>query len=327
MLGLPTSRVRELAREALVRSPPDRRARSTPSGAASSPTTCSASRAAPRPRPPGATCGGPSPPAPGRARCSTRWTSSTTRPTCPPSPRASRRAAPRRQRKPKAERKPKAKREPKEKRDRKSIGGRLADMDTFARRRLLGGIGLAAVALFVVLVPAGGRTHRRRRIHAQAQEGQQRRRADHRPAGVAPCRRDQLQGRRRGRGGRARRPAPADRAGPADPQQEPPGLRGLAVQLEGRREVAGRPGDRPERHLPGCGPATEGLPAVQVLRRVRGERGPRTASTREPRCCGASSTSSSRHHRTPRTARRRPRARRRSKRRRRRRPASRRRQA
>ena len=78
MLDMPESRVRELAREALV----DARAghapaRSTRSGAASSPTTCSASRPAPSPPPPGATCAARRRRAPGRARCSTRSTTST----------------------------------------------------------------------------------------------------------------------------------------------------------------------------------------------------------------------------------------------------------
>ena len=48
-----------------------------------------ASRPAPRPPPRAGTCGAPSPRARGRARCSTRWTSSTTTAPCRRSPRAS----------------------------------------------------------------------------------------------------------------------------------------------------------------------------------------------------------------------------------------------
>ena len=65
-------------------------------------------------------------------------------------------AAPRRERKPKPVRKPKEKRE---KAAGAGIGGRLGAMDTFARRRLLGGLGLALVLLFGVLVwPVGALT-------------------------------------------------------------------------------------------------------------------------------------------------------------------------
>ena len=66
---------------------------STTTGAASSPTTCSASRPARRPPPRAATCAAPRPRAPGRGRCSTRSTSSTARRPMPDDPRGRRRPA------------------------------------------------------------------------------------------------------------------------------------------------------------------------------------------------------------------------------------------
>ena len=68
--------------------------------------------------------------------------------------------------------------------------------------------------------------------------------------------------------GRARRAASADRAGAAHAQQGPPGVRGVAVQLPERRQVAWRAGHRPAGHLPGRRPAGRELRALQVHRRL-----------------------------------------------------------
>ncbi len=153
MLGLPTSRVRELAREALVRLSPvsagavedDWRGQladyllNQQTGPEATATKGHLRR---------------SEAARGWARSVLdsldQFYDQSNLPTIPEGEPA---AAPRRERKAK---KAKAERPPKDKKDGR---GRLAAMDTFARRRLMGAAALAAVALFVVLVwPVGALT-------------------------------------------------------------------------------------------------------------------------------------------------------------------------
>ena len=86
---MPETRVRELARDALVDLAPLSARAWRRTGAGSWPTTCWASRAAPRPRPRAVTCAAPRPPARGPARCSTRSSSSTRTARCRRSRRAS----------------------------------------------------------------------------------------------------------------------------------------------------------------------------------------------------------------------------------------------
>ena len=257
MLGLPTSRVRELAREALVRLSPVSAAAVDDDWRGQLADYLLNQQTGPEAT---ATKGHLR-----RSEAARGWARSvldsldqfydqSNMPTIPEGEPA---AAPRRERKPKAERKP-----TREGKDGAARAG-WPRMDTFARRRLLGGIGLAVVALFVVLVWPVGALDRRRRREARAPRRPATR--DARIIGqlvLRPVGNTELQGRRRGRGRRARRPAPADRAGPADAEQEPPGLRGVAVQLADRRALAGRPGDRPERHLPGRRPAAGELRAA-----------------------------------------------------------------
>ncbi len=153
MLGLPTSRVRELARESLVRLSPVSAAAVDDEWRGQLADYLLNQQSGPEAT---ATKGHLR-----RSESARGWARSVLdsldqfydQANLPTIPEGEPAAAPRRQRKPKAER------EPKEKKDRQPVGGRLAAMDTFARRRLLGGIGLAAVALFVVLVwPVGALT-------------------------------------------------------------------------------------------------------------------------------------------------------------------------
>ena len=159
MLGLPTSRVRELAREALVRLSPVSAAAVDDDWRGQLADYLLNQQSGPEAT---ATKGHLR-----RSEAARGWARSVldsldqfydpkNLPTIPEGEPA---AAPRRERKPKAERKP---REPKEKGEKKEgagIGDRLAAMDTFARRRLLGGLGLAVVLLFAVLVwPVGALT-------------------------------------------------------------------------------------------------------------------------------------------------------------------------
>lgn len=151
MLGLPTSRVRELAREALVRLSPVSAAAVDDDWRGQLGDYLLNQQTGPEAT---ATKGHLR-----RSEAARGWARSvldsldqfydqSNMPTIPEGEPA---AAPRRERKPKAERKPREKKE--------GGSGRLAAMDTFARRRLLGGIGLAVVALFVVLVwPVGALT-------------------------------------------------------------------------------------------------------------------------------------------------------------------------
>ncbi|HYI35820.1 MAG TPA: anti-sigma factor [Thermoleophilaceae bacterium] len=153
MLGLPTSRVRELAREALVRLSPvsaaavddDWRGQladyllNQQTGPEATATKGHLRR---------------SEAARGWARSVLdsleQFYDSANIPTIPEGEPA---AAPRRERKPKAERKPR------QKKDKAAGAGRLASLDAIQRRRLMGGGALALVLLFAVLVwPVGALT-------------------------------------------------------------------------------------------------------------------------------------------------------------------------
>ncbi len=150
MLGLPTSRVRELARESLVRLSPVSAAAVDDDWRGQLADYLLGQQTGPEAT---ATKGHLR-----RSESARGWARSVLdsldqfydQSNLPTIPEGEPAAAPRRERKPKAERKPKEKKP-------RSGGGRMAAMDTFARRRLLvGGAVLAVLALFVVLVwPVG----------------------------------------------------------------------------------------------------------------------------------------------------------------------------
>lgn len=153
MLGLPTSRVRDLAREALVRLSPVSAAAVDDDWRGQLADYLLNQQTGPEAT---ATKGHLR-----RSESARGWSRSVLdsldqfydQSNLPTIPEGEPAAAPRRERKPKPERKPR------ERKEGAGLAGRLGALDTFARRRLLGGLGLAVVALFVVLVwPVGALT-------------------------------------------------------------------------------------------------------------------------------------------------------------------------
>ncbi len=149
MLGLPTSRVRELAREALVRLSPVSAAAVDEDWRGQLADYLLNQQAGPEAT---ATKGHLR-----RSEAARGWARSVLdsldqfydQSNLPTIPEGEPAAAPRRARKPKKERKP---REKKEKAAGAGLRNRLGAMDTFARRRLLGGLGLLAVVLIALFV-------------------------------------------------------------------------------------------------------------------------------------------------------------------------------
>lgn len=152
MLGLPTSRVRELAREALVRLSPVSAAAVDDDWRGQLADYLLNQQTGPEAT---ATKGHLR-----RSEAARGWARSvldsldqfydqSNMPTIPEGEPA---AAPRRERKPKKEKEP---REPRERKEGAGLAARLAALDTFARRRLLGGLGLLVIVLVALFLWPG----------------------------------------------------------------------------------------------------------------------------------------------------------------------------